>query len=45
VPGAPLHVGLHILEVRIIEKGSGYWHQDSTLFAVRPPPKGVRPKD
>jgi peptidoglycan/xylan/chitin deacetylase (PgdA/CDA1 family) len=45
VPGAPLHVGLHILEVRIIEKGSGYWHQDSTLFAVRPPQKGVRSKD
>jgi len=45
VPGAPLQAGLHILEVRIIEKGSGYWHQDSTLFAIRPPPKGARSKD
>ena len=45
VPAAPLRAGLHILEVRIIEKGSGYWHQDSTLFAIRPPQKGAGSRD
>lgn len=35
VPRTPLRTGLHLLEVRIIERSSGRWHQASTLFAIR----------
>ena len=45
VPPAPLQKGLHLLEVRIIEKGSGRWYQDSTLFAVRPTRGGISRRD
>ena len=36
-PPAPIRAGLHMLEVRVVEGGSGRWYQDSTLFAIRPP--------
>lgn len=45
VPAAPLRSGLHILEIRIVEEQSGRWHQDSTLFAIRPVPKPGGSKD
>jgi len=45
VPGTPLRTGLHMLEVRIIEKGTGRWHQDSTLFAIRAPQSASGPRD
>lgn len=37
VPPSPLRPGLHILEVRVIDRDTGQWHQDSVLFAIRPP--------
>jgi hypothetical protein len=42
---APLRAGLHLLEVRVVEEESGRWHQDSSLFAIRPPGSGAGSRD
>lgn len=36
IPTCPLPPGLHLLEARVVEEGSGRWHQASSLFAIRP---------